>query len=301
MQSQTSDNSGLNKLKEILFLILSCNHTTLIGCALTWVYIQNNQLIDYWFDSLIFVLCLIPMFMGDAVNNYVLGRIRLEAVHNWDDIRMETKVKDGIAKYYKVYRGISILASYGLASLNLFVLSHKPVPQWLKITIITTAVIHFIRCAITIHTGIASIIPYYKKNGLLHRMFIMLAISGLWFWLFSNQTFNRINLLFIFVSSLFYFVACGLMHPLPLNGSFIGSILKDIIISSNPKSESNPEIDYNQKREDIEDASIIENSENNVSRETETNPKTNSQEVQSIDAVTPDVIILTEETTNERL
>ncbi len=97
MQSQTSDNSGLNKLKKILFLGLSCNQTTIIGCLLVWVFLtKQNELSSFW-SNILMVFCISPFFMGDAVNKYVLGRIKLEHDNNWDDIRMTSSYKAHIA------------------------------------------------------------------------------------------------------------------------------------------------------------------------------------------------------------
>ena len=53
------------------------------------------------------VFCVLPFFMGDAINKYVLGRIKLEQENDWDDICMTASHKAFIAKLYVLYRTIS--------------------------------------------------------------------------------------------------------------------------------------------------------------------------------------------------
>ena len=138
MQSLTSDNSGFSKLKSIMFLALSCNYTTMFGCIIVGILLQRNEWTPDLWQTILWVVCLMPFFMGDAVNNYVLGRIRLEQQNDWDDIQITTECKSRLTKFYFFFRGISLVSSYAAAGGLLYLIGHKTsLPQWLDITIIT--------------------------------------------------------------------------------------------------------------------------------------------------------------------
>ena len=297
MQSQTSDNSGFNKLKTILFLGLSCNYTTLLGCIVTFVLVQHLGIVSEFFSAILLTACIAPFFMGDAVNSYVLGRIRLEAKNDWDDIRMTPQSKERISEYFNFYRGISVVSSYSIVALIILSIAKHQIPEWLTIAVIAIAVIHFGLCFMHILTGIAPVIPSYKKLGMLHRIMFLLIFGGLWYWAFQMQDFSGINYTFIFISGLLYFMANGMMTPLPSNGSLLGSILKDSILNQAKSAGTDPALGYTSKPVDIEDASIIGNNNiENVSRETE-----NISIQDANDSVSPDAIVVTpQETPDEQ-
>ncbi len=268
MQSQTSDNSGFNKLKSIAFLGLSCNHTTIIGCVLVWVFLSRNELSSFW-HNIKMVFCVLPFFMGDAVNKYVLGRVKLEYDNGWDDICMTTNHKAHISKLFKLYRTVSILSAYGIAVIMVYLMTTNQVPQWLLYAVATTAAIHFFMALFNIIKGIAPVIPHYKKKGLIYRgIFIVLAIS-LWVYILLNSSTDNISNLFVFTSGILYFIICGVMHPLPAKGSLFQSIIKESIISqaqaeARARTNEQEKILYNINSHNVEDASIVE-----------TNPDTN--------------------------
>ena len=264
MQSQTSDNSGFNKLKTIVFLGLSCNHTTIIGCVLVWLFLSRNELSSFW-NNIQIVLCVLPFFMGDAVNKYVLGRIKLEQENGWDDIRMTSSQKAFITKYYNLYRTVSIITSYGLALIMVLIITNQ-VPQWLIFTISATAFIHFGMAILTILKGIAPVIPNYKKQGLIYRGIFIIAAIAIWYYILMNNTTDNISHLFVFTSAMLYFVICGMMHPLPANGSLFQSIIKESIISqakadARERTKAQEQLLFNINSHNVEDASIVDSKE----------------------------------------
>lgn len=294
MQSQTSDNSGFNKLKTILFLGLSCNYTTLLGSIVTFVLLQHLKIEEEFFIAIIKTVCIIPFFMGDAVNCYVLGRIRLEAKNDWDDIRMTPQSKERIAEYFSFYRAVSILSSYSLAALSVMTLGKYNIPEWFIAVAIAVPVIHFAICFMNILTGIAPVIPSYKKRGIIHRVVFAIIFGGCWYYIYKENG-SELGSMFILVSGMLYFVANGLMTPMPTNGSLLTSILKDTLLNQKQSAGDDPALGYTNKPVDIEDASIISNNNiENVSRETESvpTPETN-------DSVFPDTIIVTPQETSD--
>ncbi len=287
MQSLTSDNSGLNKLKSIFFLGLSCNRTTLLGCLLVWIALSRNEL-SSTADNFAFLICVVPYFMGDAVNYYVLGRIRLEERNGWDDIRLTEDYKKRISKFYYIYRAVSIIASY-LTVTIMILLSFKVieipeiVSDLLKWIVPSAAIAMFINFSLALQTmvrGIAPVLPDDKRRGLFFRVSFVIIAFSVWFTILKNNSFDEyiFGNFFIFVTGILYFIVCGLMHPLPSKGSLFGSILRESIISQvNAEARANKEnliINYSSKPKDIEDASIV--SADNTIQNMDINKKNNN-------------------------
>lgn len=278
MQSLTSDNSGFNKLKSILFLGLSCNHTTVFGCILTWILLQKNEWLYEWTHIFLLVICVAPFFMGDAVNNYVLGRIKLEADNNWDDILIVDSAKKRISKFFNYYRALSIASAYGTAALFVINAIKKSYPDWLVPTVLSVMAIHFILALLNIIKGIAPVIPQYKKQGLIYRGAFIIIASLIWYFLFNKQFSGNFSHLFIFTSGMLYFVFCGMMHPLPAKGSLFQSIIKESIISqaqadARERTNSQEQLLFNINAHEVEDASIIHSETNSSESMTSENPE----------------------------
>ncbi len=283
MQQQTSDNSGLNKLKSILFLGLSCNQTTILGCLIVWIILSRNEVSSFW-HNITFVLCVAPFFMGDAVDYYVLGRIRLEEQNGWDDIRMTSEYKKRISKYFYFYRALSVLSSYLTVALMTILSMKVEIPLEFIASISSKLVailgpILFINFAFSLQTiikGIAPIIPQYKRQGLILRIVFVIIACVIWFYLLFNANVNKEQLAnyVVFFTGILYFLISGLMHPLPAKGSLFESILRESIISQAKEAAreraygADQTIDYNLKREDIEDASILSSDDKTTDIET---------------------------------
>ena len=297
MQSQTSDNSGLNKLKSILFLGLSCNQTTIIGCLIIWAIFSRNELSSFW-HNLVTVFCFMPFFMGDAVNNYVLGRIRLEEQNDWDDIRLTSQYKTRISKFYAFYRAFSILSSYGIVAILVILLlvensiSYTELLEYLIPFVSLITFIHFALALQTMIKGIAPEIPQYKKKGLVYRVIFIILICICWYALLKKYyAIDPFDRFFVFISGTVYFILSGMMHPLPARGSLFESILRESIISQAKSiararaANRDKNLECNLKPQDIEDASIV-SSDTNVNIET---AKRDVSDTNITDAVIADV------------
>lgn len=241
MQSLTSDNSGFSKLKSIMFLALSCNYTTMFGCIIVGILLQRNEWTPDLWQTILWVVCLMPFFMGDAVNNYVLGRIRLEQQNDWDDIQITTECKSRLTKFYFFFRGISLASSYAAAGGLLYLIGHKTsLPHWLDITIITLFCLNIIASLTTIITGIEPALKAKKPNAhrISHRA-ISICVIGICWYLFYRRIANiPLEKLSTLINGIIYFVLCGFMNPLPTKNSLIASILKDSIATM-PQEASN--------------------------------------------------------------
>ena len=116
MNVTTSSSTGLDKLKAVFFLGLSCNLTTFTVCAITWIVMAKNGWVSGIWQTALTVLAFIPVFMADAIDNYVLGRIRLEHEKGWDDVQISVHGRQKVARYYQFFRILSIIPAYLLAA-----------------------------------------------------------------------------------------------------------------------------------------------------------------------------------------
>ena len=261
MQSQTSDNSGLNKLKSLLFLALSCNQTSILGCILTWIILSKNEFSSFW-NNILIIFCLLPVFMGDAISCYVLGRIRLEHQNSWDDICMTSDYKAHISKFYNIYRAISIITSYGLAYMILSFYQTQEHIKWVMLFVLTGG-IYFLGLLLMMLKGIVPIVPQTKRKGVITRIFLVFISLAIWWGIQPNYLVKAPTLFFVLTSSIVYFVISGMMHPLPTRNTILESVIRESILSqaravAQARAYNKDQVaDYSQKTQDIEDAAII--------------------------------------------
>ena len=271
MQSSTSDNSGFNKLKTILFHAISCNRTTLFGCIIVWVFLQHQQITDGFTDTLLATLCILPFFMGDAVSSYVLGRINLEIKNDWDDIKIAYPVKQRISKLFPIYRGIAIASSYILALCAILLMSRSSLlTSEIKYTALGIFIVNTIICLHTMITGMLPDTPEIAKKMLYIRVGIIVIVSAiLSYTALSTTVVTRSTVLF---GGIIYFALCGMMNPLPSKGSLLASVLREAaqkqteILQQAKQQQSMSDdqiLEYNKKPEDIEDAVIVPDNQQN--------------------------------------
>ena len=162
--------------------------------------------------------------MGDAINCYVLGRIRLEHQNGWDDICMTNEYKAHIAKFYKLYRAISVFTAYGFAYILLCAMQTKEALEFILPTAIAGC-IHFLLALRMIVKGLAPIIPQYKKRGLIFRVCFVFTVPAIWWFFMNNYIGNEAELYLTFTTSILYFIMCGMMHPLPTRSTLLESVV----------------------------------------------------------------------------
>ena len=119
MITLTSSSAPLAKIQSILSLGLGCNITTLLGCTACWIAVSKIGAAPNGFEAVLLVLSFAPVFMADAISNYVLGRIRLEHEKDWDDVQITDKARETTARLYKIYRSFSSFYFFSSLSMKL--------------------------------------------------------------------------------------------------------------------------------------------------------------------------------------
>ncbi|HOI91230.1 MAG TPA: hypothetical protein PLK28_12045 [Candidatus Rifleibacterium sp.] len=221
MNQLTSSSTSFDKLKTIFFLGLTCNLTTFVGCTAVWVALARNEWAEGIIDTALAVLAFAPIFMGDAINNYTLGRIRLEFSKGWDDVQISVRGREKVARFYQFYRLISILPAYLLAAA--FVYSHSSnvaTVQSIKLAFLCAWVVNLVRASYLLQKYIAPRLPAYGGVTLLKRVAITAAIFGGWYWWFFTAS-GPASKMAVFGSGMLYFLITALMHPLPTRFSLM--------------------------------------------------------------------------------
>lgn len=222
MNSVTSSPTSFDKLKSVFFLGLTCNLTTFIGCTAVWITLARNGWAEGLINTVLAVFVYIPVFMGDAINNYTLGRIRLEFQKGWDDVQISVHGREKVARLYVVYRIISILPAYLLASIFVYSNGNDASLVWnLKIAFFLACSLNFARASYMLQKFIAPRLPSYGGKSLLIRLLISSTLLGSWLiWLFGRPH-GPLSGPAIFAGGLLYFLIGGVMHPLPTRFSLL--------------------------------------------------------------------------------
>lgn len=216
MNATTSGSTGLDKLKAVFFLGLNCNLTTFAGCAVTWIVMSRNGWVSGIWQTAITVLAFVPIFMADAINNYTLGRIKLEYDKGWDDVQISVQGRQKIARYYQFFRFLSIIPAYLLAAVMIISYSSQPqITQHLKLAFLIAFSANFYRSYWLLKRHIATRLPSFGGRRLTGRTLIIASIFILCFiylWNLPAQPFSPGQ---IVAFGLIYFLICATMHPLP--------------------------------------------------------------------------------------
>jgi len=216
MNVTTPSSTGLDKLKAVFFLGLSCNLTTFTGCAITWIVMAKNGWVSGIWQTALTVLAFIPVFMADAIDNYVLGRIRLEHEKGWDDVQISVHGRQKVARYYQFFRFLSIIPAYLLAASMIVSFSDQPqTAQTVKIAFLVAFAAEFYRSYWLLKRHIATRLPSFGGRRLTGRTLIIASIFTLWFIYFWNLPAQPYSLGQIVGSGLFYFFIAAMLHPLP--------------------------------------------------------------------------------------
>ncbi|EKD83186.1 MAG: hypothetical protein ACD_39C00832G0002 [uncultured bacterium] len=216
MNVTTSGSTGLDKLKAVFFLGLTCNLTTFTGCAVTWIVMAKNGWVSGIWQTAITVLSFIPIFMADAINNYTIGRIRLENDKGWDDVQISVQGRQIVARYYQFFRILSIIPAYLLAAAMIASFgSDESTIQTLKMAFLLAFSIHFYRCYWLLRRHISTRLPSFGGRRLLGRSMIIASIFTFWFLYFWKLPAQPFSLSQIFGSGLLYFLISAALQPLP--------------------------------------------------------------------------------------
>lgn len=222
MNKITSNSARFDKLKTVFFLGLSCNFTSLVGCIAVWVALDKLGYADGAIATALLVLSFAPIFMADAVNNYTLGRIKLEQEKNWDDVQVTPHGRKKVGLFYKFYRMLSIFPAYLLAAS--FVATYSQNAQAvhnLKFTFLFAFILNFTRAMTFLKNAVAPRLPSFGGRSLVARMIVISLCFSFWFMWFKQLEAVPTPKLYIFLSGIFYFIVSGIMHPLPTRFSLL--------------------------------------------------------------------------------
>lgn len=222
MNQLTSNPTSFDKLKTVFFLGLTCNFTTFFGCAAVWIALARNEWVSGLIETALIVFSFAPVFMGDAVSSYTLGRIKLEAEKGWDDVQISVRGREKVAKFYRFYRALSILPAYLLAASIVATWGGDALlVQRLKIAFLVACALNFARSAHLLQRFIAPRLPGYGGRRLVWRMLIISGIFTAWYLWFYNLPHQAMSKLAIIASGVLYFIISGVLHPLPTRFSLL--------------------------------------------------------------------------------
>lgn len=222
MNQLTSSSTSLNKLKTVFLLGLTCNLTTFAGCTATWIILAKNEWISGFWQTLFTVISFAPVFMGDAINHYTMGRIRIEQLNGWDDVQITPDGRKSVTKFYRFFRILSILPAYLLAAVIIagFGASPETVYQ-LKTVFLVAFSLNFFRSTMFLQNYIAPRLPSYGGKTLAIRSFIIASIFAAWFVYFFNLPAEAMSKAGIFGTGILFFLLNGAMNPLPTRYSLL--------------------------------------------------------------------------------
>jgi hypothetical protein len=201
---------------------LTSNFTTLAGLVLVWIYLSRGQWVEGFLETALTVLAFTPIFMGDAVDHYCLGRVRLEHLKGWDDIQITAKGRAQVAYNYHIFRVASIIPAYLLAAVYVggFSAPAETVLK-LKLAFLAAFILHFSRTTWFLQNCVAPRLPSYGGTRLAWRNLLAGLAFVAWFSYFWNKTDFPASKLSILGSGIFYFLLNGFLHPLPTRYSLL--------------------------------------------------------------------------------
>lgn len=221
MQQVTSDDSTIDKLKSVFFLGITCNFTTVAGLVIAWILMVRNNWVHGFWQTLFAVIAFTPVFMADAINNYTLGRIRLEKQKNWEDIRITPEGRSKVAFGYLFYRVISLMATYSIAAVMLLTKgADLSLSYWFRIVFLVAFAVHFIRAGSLLKNYMGPLFPPYSGRSFIRRSLMILAVfAGLYYYLWLNSA--ALSNWQILAIGFVYFFINAFMHPLPSKFSLL--------------------------------------------------------------------------------
>ncbi len=204
------------KLKATFALGISSNYSTLFGIVLGWVTLAKSGWVGDFWSSLFTAFLMAPAFMGDAINSYVLGKIRLDTLKNWDDIQVTPEGRKALDRLHLFWRGLSFLTAALLA--GIFITSFAPQPgdwRFVKVLFLATFILHFLRCNHSVSAYMAPRVPFLGGMALMRRMVLTGSIFSawmVWLWIRNDVPFSSFGMI---LHGTVFFLLCGAFQPLP--------------------------------------------------------------------------------------
>lgn len=213
---ETENTDTFDKLQANLNLGLGSNFFTIGGFLAAWIMLERTGWVDDWWHKILVAFSLIPVFMGDALNAYFLGRIRLERDKGWLDVQMTPEGKDLMVRFYYFWRGLSLTTTALLALILLC--GHSPDParwKWLSIAFPVIFLVHFLRGQYTVVSFYGPLVPTYTLENQKKKIALLLLVSSTWlYWLYQREPGPFSNWSCIGHGMVFFFLN-SFLHPVP--------------------------------------------------------------------------------------
>lgn len=216
MQQLTSNGSTVDRFKSLFVLGISCNFTTVAGLIFVWVILSKYVGLEGLFSSFFAVAVFTPVFMGDALNCYTLGRIKLDAEKKYNELVITAEGKERAAKSYRLYRAVSAMSAYLLA--GTIIASSFDDPEkygWLRIVFLMAFAVHFLRANYFINRFISPVCRAFQGKVARNRIIIILGIFFVWYYYLFTTAVEPMSGLQIASVGFVYFVINAMLHPLP--------------------------------------------------------------------------------------
>ncbi|MFZ2961046.1 MAG: hypothetical protein WA705_29555 [Candidatus Ozemobacteraceae bacterium] len=204
------------KLKATFFLAISSNFTTMAGVVAAIVLLSKTDWIEGSLGKMLYACTLIPTLMGDALNAYVLGRIKLERDRGWEDIMIVSSARDALLRFMPIWRLLSMACAVALALILLT--SYSPTPTawaWLKPLFASLFILHILKNQHTLWTAFVPRVPILGGRAFWNRFFAVAFVAAGWlFWLIvrDEKPFSWIGFL---LHGIIFFMLNALLQPLP--------------------------------------------------------------------------------------
>jgi len=208
--------SATDKIKATFALGVGSNFSTMGGLLAAWVLLSRTGWIEGFWSQVFHAFLVAPVFMGDAINAYALGRIQLDTRNGWDDIQITDEGRQTLARLHLFWRGLSFATAASLAGMLL--VSYAPVPAeyaWTKSLFPALLFLHSSRCLYTIQAYISPRMPSFGGTSLIRRAGFAYGIGIVWVgWLLMRQQGPESwwGLLF---HGIVFFMVMGWLQPLP--------------------------------------------------------------------------------------
>jgi len=235
MQDVNPSQFASEKLKTTFALGLGSNFFTVCGMLVAFIILFRTEWLDGFWNQAFMAFCLGPVLMGDAINSYVLGRIKVESKKGWQDILVTDEGKKAISRFYLLWRGLSLLSTLLFSAVLLTSLSPAPgYWRYFKYAFFGVFPLHLLRCLHMIQAYYAPKVRSFGGWPLIKKAAVLGFVSISWLcWLYY-----RADLPFSFMGFILhgtvYFSICASLQPLPSRFSIF-----------NPRSERNRKISFN--------------------------------------------------------
>ena len=222
MTERSTQNQQIEKLKAIFMLGLQSNFPTLVGIVVIWIFLAKTGWMTGFWDIIFLVLSFVPTLMGDAINNYGLGRIKLEAQKGWEDVQISNAGKEIVTRYFAFWRAISILSAALFIAVLLAPLgATQEVQHNLKILFLVGFALHFLRSSIFLQKFFAPKVPAFGGKYLAYRTFAIGMVFAIWYFYLWTREIGVFSNWSILGQGILYFLLCAFLHPMPTRYSIL--------------------------------------------------------------------------------